>query len=1199
MDSEEVMWRDLYRKIEEKQKRTANNLTNSENSIVKTEYENAIQQIDGGFFERFGALFRDYGQPQAPTSDTKKPPNIDALLNGEDEATEQNENDENGQDLQQLQTTENDERSSDSGIDSINDPDSEPENELLKSNIISESVGWNIDELYSEILYEILHNVGCDQAYETGQTALFNYLQEAFKMSYDKHNTLLEAAEKKEAPEILLNVEIVEGKDIVPKDPNGLSDPFVTLFLQSLPTHRYNTSVKSATLNPTWEEHFSLPVSENAQDDTLCLEVWDFDPAETVREKMGKFMEVRGVKGLRKLVKEIAITASTGQHENEFIGRAAIPLSTIPASGMTMWYSLDKKNKAKRQGVLRIRLSFSSTKQPRVAAQEHQHLLKILLLHELETSKVVPYWWCGNYSAQAESLITQHAAQSGLNPNEQALCQWVVYTQVHADHPLSFTLFSNLLDKLIRPLQSNSFCEEEVKIFWESSKKLLPFVFNTIRKIRKKSTGDKNILKQVIEVLRIIAKMSLLEPPEKINLFPSELYRWLTYKSDDDSEGNWDFRGTLGDAIQQGAIDWFEHVLEHNPCQDHTDEAKMQHLIKIIQLVRSDLQKAVEYYDKIFQEIVSFQYARSLYILYEKRLTQLIEPEILDICKSLKRLRFDETFVANSDNVSEPMAQGTTLFELYLVIQKFVILGEGLCPTDCSSFQIKDFYLWFHGGVAQWLDIAVYKALQRIQKAVELDNLVPVSSEVKYSSSAVDTLTIFYQIKVFWQQLNWPDVEGSYTFVAKIIDDICRCCVYYADKMASKVDGMGNVENVYEKKFEVTNEWCLAINNIDYVRQSLQPFVNELSMEELLKKLSDLRSPLEAERCKQTLQNVIENAIDTVKNKILELLETVVKKMVPPMRRLLIEGAELLPTDSNSMDRIMRYLDDNLATLHEQLNEDNFQRVLDVLWDNVAEILSNILETNIEKRRPPSFYHSLNETLKLMLRTFKQTDSPNLASDYENLSKIAHLLALNGQETSDLIHSVHLERWEEQVKMQTNEVTTPPPLGQLTVRCKFHGCTLKIEVMNARNLIPMDTNGSCDSFVRIHLLPEDKFLNVMKPKTQTQNKTLFPLYDETFTINLTPEQRNCNNGLIMFSIKDKDFLGMSNQYICEAYYHFKDIPDTPESLESLPQQHLALTRPHKLDSEALKALENRQQGDKQAKEFVKKYRQRMGPPIPS
>lgn len=159
-----------------------------------------------------------------------------------------------------------------------------------------------------------------------------------------------------------------------------------------------------------------------------------------------------------------------------------------------------------------------------------------------------------------------------------------------------------------------------------------------------------------------------------------------------------------------------------------------------------------------------------MYIFYEKRLTQLIEPEIQEICKCLKRLRYDEAISQANAAVIGPLAQGTTLFELYLVIQKFVVLGIGLCPTDSDSFQIKDFYKWFHGGVAQWLDIAVYKALQRIQKAVELDKLVPISPDVKYSSSAVDTLTIFYQIKVFWQQLNWPDVEGCYTFVAKIVD---------------------------------------------------------------------------------------------------------------------------------------------------------------------------------------------------------------------------------------------------------------------------------------------------------------------------------------------------------------------------------------------------------------------------------------------
>lgn len=52
----------------------------------------------------------------------------------------------------------------------------------------------------------------------------------------------------------------------------------------------------------------------------------DFDAAETVKEKVNKLMDVKGIKGLRKLMKEIAMTASTGKHDNELIGRTAITL---------------------------------------------------------------------------------------------------------------------------------------------------------------------------------------------------------------------------------------------------------------------------------------------------------------------------------------------------------------------------------------------------------------------------------------------------------------------------------------------------------------------------------------------------------------------------------------------------------------------------------------------------------------------------------------------------------------------------------------------------------------------------------------------------------------------------------------------------------------------------------------------------------
>lgn len=55
--------------------------------------------------------------------------------------------------------------------------------------------------------------------------------------------------------------------------------------------------------------------------------MWDFDAAESVKEKFSKFAEIKGVKGMRKWMKEVAVTATMGQHDNELIGRAKIPLS--------------------------------------------------------------------------------------------------------------------------------------------------------------------------------------------------------------------------------------------------------------------------------------------------------------------------------------------------------------------------------------------------------------------------------------------------------------------------------------------------------------------------------------------------------------------------------------------------------------------------------------------------------------------------------------------------------------------------------------------------------------------------------------------------------------------------------------------------------------------------------------------------------
>lgn len=65
---------------------------------------------------------------------------------------------------------------------------------------------------------------------------------------------------------------------------------------------------------------------------------------------------------------------------------------------------------------------------------------------------------------------------------------------------------------------------------------------------------------------------------------------------------------------------------------------------------------------------------------------------------------------------------------------------------------------------------------------------------------------------------------------------------------------------------------------------------------------------------------------------------------------------------------------------------------------------------------------------------------------------------------------------------------------------------------------------------------------------------------------LTPEQRAVENGIVMFILKDQDFMGMTDEFISESFVHFKDIPSTKleNDLGNIPQIKLTLTTPKSL-----------------------------------
>jgi hypothetical protein len=70
------------------------------------------------------------------------------------------------------------------------------------------------------------------------------------------------------------------------------------------------------------------------------------------------------------------------------------------------------------------------------------------------------------------------------------------------------------------------------------------------------------------------------------------------------------------------------------------------------------------------------------------------------------------------------------------------------------------------------------------------------------------------------------------------------------------------------------------VNNIDYVKQSIRPFVNDLGLTQLMENLANYKSEISADHCKKTLDLVVDNSIDTVNNKIIDLLQTVANKVI-------------------------------------------------------------------------------------------------------------------------------------------------------------------------------------------------------------------------------------------------------------------------------------------------------------------------------
>ncbi|KAL8618224.1 hypothetical protein ACOMHN_000124 [Nucella lapillus] len=282
------------------------------------------------------------------------------------------------------------------------------------------------------------------------------------------------------------------------------------------------------------------------------------------------------------------------------------------------------------------------------------------------------------------------------------------------------------------------------------------------------------------------------------------------------------------------------------------------------------------------------------------------------------------------------MGTGTALFELYLSLQEFSNYGDHLTSQEQSQMTISKYYQWFRFTVSRWLHIAQQRAERRIRTAVDLEKMTE-----------------------FWKQLAWPDKESAFPFVHRLVETVCQCARLYADLVHTKLMEKGYYDD--EGQFDVTEELCMTINNIEQVRRSLKPLPGLLALEDLQPDDTPHTphtavtphtphtpvTPHTPHTPVTPVTSLLKQADNDMVKKIWQVVDRVADKMRPDLKKDVFHlnwAPESLPAEEAIGD-LLEYLDSNLLTLNNNLLKTNFDRILAAIWKETLEEFNEVMET--------------------------------------------------------------------------------------------------------------------------------------------------------------------------------------------------------------------------------------------------------------
>lgn len=217
--------------------------------------------------------------------------------------------------------------------------------------------------------------------------------------------------------------------------------------------------------------------------------------------------------------------------------------------------------------------------------------MRILLQHELK--KLPSHNWQCQFSDLANAILV-HSGHA-MNARAHALAQWSEFTAFHTIHALSFELFESLLMALLPLLKCTEITtQDEMDIFWDGVKKLLPSCFAIFRNSRQTSDIDVEMTTQSLSIVSTFNMLTLPPLPQDFELFPKKIYGWLNESNVENIES------VVEEAIRSRAQDYLLGIMEFHFVHQECIESNLRNIIKVMELIGLDLRQAREIYNKLF-----------------------------------------------------------------------------------------------------------------------------------------------------------------------------------------------------------------------------------------------------------------------------------------------------------------------------------------------------------------------------------------------------------------------------------------------------------------------------------------------------------------------------------------------------------------------------------------------------------------------